>query len=195
LSVTAPSTTPPAEHRAFTVVELLVVMGILAVLTGLLLPSLSRGRGLAQATACLGNLRQVGIALQVYVPDNDDRMPLMRDRPLDSATTNESLPALPGLPGPELVLSNVLGHPTVLRCPADRQGIYERTGSSYSWNSLLNGQPASRLRILSLELEAHQVPVFFDKEGFHRSRGERRAVNYLYADGHLRNLLVLEGTR
>lgn len=176
-------------------VELLVVIGILAVLTGLLLPSLSRGRGLAQATACLGNLRQVGIALQVYVPDNDDRMPSMRDRPLDPPVPDPSLPALAGLPGPDQVLSNVLGNPLVLRCPADRQGIFDRTGSSYSWNSLLNGQPADRLRILSLELEAHQVPVFFDKEGFHRSRGERRAVNYLYADGHLRNLLVLEGTR
>jgi prepilin-type processing-associated H-X9-DG protein len=37
--------------------------------------------------------------------------------------------------------------------------------------------------------------LMFDKEAFHRNRGEGRGVNYLYADGHLRNLLTLQGTR
>ena len=38
------------------------------------------------------------------------------------------------------------------------------------------------------------IPVFFDKESFHAARGPGKAVNYLYADGHIKNLLAIEGT-
>lgn len=180
---------------AFTLVEALVVIAIVGLLAGLLLPGLARARGLGQSTSCLGNLRQVGVALQVYVQDNDNRMPVMRDRLLGPEPGTNPFTASNALPGPDEVLLDVLGNVQVLRCAGDRQRIFERTGSSYAWNSLLNGQDADRLKVMSLELEAHEVPVFFDKEGFHRFRGARHAVNYLYADGHLRNLLVLEGAR
>jgi prepilin-type processing-associated H-X9-DG protein len=174
---------------------LLVVLGLVGVLGGLLLPGLARGRALAQATACLGNLRQVGIALQLYVEENGNRMPMMRDRRIDGAAESPEGAATNALPAPDEVLGRHLGNVRVLRCGADRQGVFEGTGSSYSWNSLLNGQDADRLRVFMIDFAPHQIPVFFDKEGFHRARGERKAVNYLYADGHLRNLLVLEGTR
>ncbi|MGE3311256.1 MAG: type II secretion system protein [Limisphaerales bacterium] len=186
---------PASSRRAFSLVELLVVIGILGVLAGMLLPGLSRGRGLAQATACLGHLREIGIALQIYVADNDNRMPSMRDQAPGEAGMTNPPSATVILPGPEKGLSNVLADKRVFRCPADRSRVFERTGSSYSWNSLLNGQDADRLKVLSLDLSAGQVPVFFDKEGFHAVRGERRAVNFLYADGHIGNLLVWEGAR
>jgi sarcosine oxidase subunit alpha len=38
-------------------------------------------------------------------------------------------------------------------------------------------------------------PVFFDKEAFHSARGEGKGVNYLYADGHIKNLLAVEGSK
>jgi len=98
-----------------------------------------------------------------------------------------------GLPAVDLVLSNYLGDVNVLRCPSDRQGIFERTRSSYAWNSLLNGQDADHLRVLGLDFAPPQIPVLFDKEAFHRARGDKKGVNYFYADGHLRNLLTIEG--
>ena len=39
------------------------------------------------------------------------------------------------------------------------------------------------------------LPVFFDKEAFNSARGEKKGVNYLYADGHIKNLLAIGGTK
>lgn len=179
----------PIGNRAFTLIELLVVVAIIGVLAGLLMPALSRAKEAARATACLSNLHQIGIALQLYVQDNDNHLPVMRDRPISTNTISITNT----LPSPEVVLSNQLGAVRVLRCPSDNQQVFEQTGSSYSWNSLLNGQDAEHLKALGIDFDPHQIPLLFDKQAFHRARGEKKGVNYLYADGHIKNLLVLEG--
>lgn len=170
---------------AFTLIELLVVIALIAALAALLLPLLGRAKESGRATVCLSNLHQIGIALQLYVQDNSNHLPAMRDKSL--TTTNE-------LPSPDLVLSNYLGNVRVLQCPSDRQNVFQTTGSSYSWNSLLNGQDADHLTALGLRFDPHQIPLMFDKDRFHKARGPKKEVNYLYADGHIKNLLAIEGT-
>ncbi|MDX6766114.1 MAG: hypothetical protein SFU85_04940 [Candidatus Methylacidiphilales bacterium] len=61
--------------QAFTLVELLVVVVILILLAALGLPTIRSAREKASATKCASNLRQIGIAMQLYVGDNDYTLP------------------------------------------------------------------------------------------------------------------------
>jgi prepilin-type N-terminal cleavage/methylation domain-containing protein/prepilin-type processing-associated H-X9-DG protein len=73
--------------RAFTLIELLVVIAIIAILAAMLLPALSRAKEQANAANCLNNLKQWGIATQLFAADNDDLLP--KDGTPNGTSTSE----------------------------------------------------------------------------------------------------------
>lgn len=64
------------KNTGFTLIELLVVIAIIAVLAAILFPVFEQAREKARQTVCLSNMRQMGLATQMYAQDYDERLPL-----------------------------------------------------------------------------------------------------------------------
>lgn len=118
------NTGPSRKSEAFTLIELLVVIAIIAILAGLLLPALAQAKSKAHRTACINNLKQVGIGLRMWATDNDGKFPWQVL--VDDGGTLVTAPA----PGVDAVYSewadhfracsNELATPKILVCPTDK---------------------------------------------------------------------------
>ena len=86
---------PTRTHRAFTLIELLVVIAIIAILAAILFPVFAQAKEAAKKTACLSNLKQIGLAIALYRTDFDDVNPRHRfcpNRVGDELCTNLAVP-------------------------------------------------------------------------------------------------------
>ena len=160
-------------NKAFTLIELLVVIAVLSVLIGLSFPVYSRVTENGRATACLSNLRQIGAGLNLYLGEHDTTFPTLQGA---RASTTDNVATI------DDTLTAYIDNPKVFLCPSDYQGIGKTTGTSYYWNSALNGQTLGALNFLTIS-DPTRIPVLGDKEGFHPYLDNK--VNILYVDGHV----------
>jgi len=137
------------SRRAFTLVELLVVIGIIALLVAILLPALTAAREMARRTACASNLRQLALAVHLYAADFQGRLPFANSATLESDgrwTGAGWLYKHPNNSQPEHVetgaLWPILQNRAVYRCPSDDPpwtGGPTQNLTSYMINGAVNG--------------------------------------------------------
>lgn len=115
-----PRLRPSGERAAFTLIELLVVITVIALLAGMLLPALARAQRKARQSACLSNLRQVGLGFALYQGENADRLPDRRDlkTSLGYRPWTNWPPSDPRAGWAAVALGDFGGRPGVWMCPA-----------------------------------------------------------------------------
>jgi prepilin-type N-terminal cleavage/methylation domain-containing protein len=163
------------EQHAFTLVELLVAVAIIALLAGIAFPAYRWIVKSSEASVCKSNLAQIGSALSLYLSDHNLRLPELavgRD-----SIEDESTPTI------DTLLMPYASSRDVFLCPGDHEGIGERTGTSYLWNHLLNGQRLDNMSFFGIRDDPKRIPVIADKEGFHEA--EEVKANILYGDFHI----------
>ncbi|MCX7687346.1 MAG: type II secretion system GspH family protein [Fimbriimonadales bacterium] len=200
----------------FTLIELLVVIAIIAVLAALLFPVFSRARAKARQSACISNLRQIGMSIEMYGMDHGDRYPLAVD-PTDKYTPQiwqehpEWQQWIPYLPLLHEALQPYQKSREIWRCPSDtgmevqdftgeafpaRPSLYEQYGTSY----LFRTEIAFRQMIIGGMQFPAETNMLFDGTG--KWHGSKRffapdyppdpdyRYNCLFADLHVKNITL-----
>jgi prepilin-type processing-associated H-X9-DG protein len=154
--------------------ELLAVIVIISALVTLAVPATARMQSRSKAAHCMANLRSIGTALNLYLGDHNDTLPTLV---MGREDKENSEPAI------DTVLLDYTDNKEVFHCIADNKHLFEKTGSSYLWNHLLNGQNTASMDFMGFIKDSVRIPVVSDKENFHKYQGVE--VNILYADGHV----------
>jgi prepilin-type N-terminal cleavage/methylation domain-containing protein/prepilin-type processing-associated H-X9-DG protein len=182
-----------SNKSGFTLVELLVVIAIIAILAGLAMTVTNVAMKKGQATKCLSNVRQVGIAVRAYVNDHDGQLP---DTGHVRAADGTSLSWLN-------TLGTYLGPNFIGRCPSHPNA---NTPVSFAWNDLLtdtdgNGIASAKCQNPASTIAVGETADTYASEHFHFSESRSKVsynqfkssvaverhndgANYVFVDGH-----------
>jgi prepilin-type N-terminal cleavage/methylation domain-containing protein len=198
------------HRRAFTLIELLIVVAMIGLLMAILVPSLAAARGSAKRAACASNLRQIGVGLRAYLDLSNERFPYASDMP--------SITPHPVDGNDPIFIADVLRENVpdgkVFKCPNDQGNIdrdapnfgktyFETERSSYAYSSRLSGETiqeyirraeeSGRRRNRVVQFRVNSICTFHDYNNFHAAGGSPGAQRYLYVDGHVTDYEVDRG--
>ncbi len=118
------------SRAGFTLIELLVVIAIIAILAGILFPVFARAKEKSRETTCLSNLRQIGIAVNIYATDHQDMLPMANEYP---ASPPPSDAYHQGPPAIYDVIGSYVKNEQIFRCPSDKEQMWMEQGTSYDY--------------------------------------------------------------
>lgn len=189
---------PPVRRRAFTLIELLVVIAILAILTALLLPVLGKAKSTAQAVACRNNLKQWGLATQLYTTEHEDYLP--KDGSASGSSTTAGwyvdLPRQLNLP----IYSEMAWHTnadidpghSIWICPANPRRSNGKNLFHYCLNEHVNGLGTdNQVKLTSIRQPATTVWLFDNgklapvaQENNVHTNLHHQGAQFVFLDGH-----------
>jgi prepilin-type N-terminal cleavage/methylation domain-containing protein/prepilin-type processing-associated H-X9-DG protein len=192
----------PGTRRAFTLIELLVVIAIIAILAALLLPALSRAKESARSIQCLGQMRQLGLAVRLYAEDNGDEFPRSQHSAFSHGQLTWGRALAPQLGFTTTSWTNLLAG--VYHCPSDRRtngwsyglNVYfelgpddDYEGKPQTWRSAAAVPHPSTTILFAENASAadHIMPNFWTASQDAvdvASRRHGRQSNYTFVDGH-----------
>lgn len=200
-----------ANRLAFSLIELLVVIAIIAILAAMLLPALTRAKARAYNTVCVNQLRQLGAATRVYADENESRMPRAEILPTMPIDPQHPLPRICDVLAPYVGKTAGTNSAAVFKCPKDSYDLYHAQGSSYEWNSELNGHRIDETRSTNvrmvtvvvingetventdtnrvLRFPPETTPLLLDYEEFH-PRPPKSGKNVVFMDDHVAPLEI-----
>lgn len=188
----------------FTLIELLVVISIIALLIGILLPALSSARAVAITMQCSTQMRDIGIALDIYALDHDGHLPI-NVSPTGSNKFNGKIVRWPGLIGPYYSRENTGSSSDVYnfdhyKCPTQvgetppeslARGTYGYNFFFHNRPTSPSGEPSWKWRSKDQILDPSGLPLFCDTAGEGEYTGglsmdyrgpNRKALNFGWTD-------------
>jgi len=193
---------PQQDSRGLTLLELLVVIGVIAVLAALVLPAVAKTKALSGNVVCLNNLKQWGLATQLYTEDNDDFLPPEGFANPGAGHTNSGwyiqLPRMLDLPRYHDMqwrtnASADLGK-TIWTCPSNSRRSNGNNLFHYCLNSRVDGSGTSdKPTRLSSIARPSSVIWLFDSKNLPAVGGatfvhqdlHNEGAQFLFLDGHI----------
>jgi prepilin-type N-terminal cleavage/methylation domain-containing protein len=197
------------SKRAFSLIEVLVVVSIIALLVSITMPSFREARRVSRKTVCKKNLASIGLGIHEYLMTNRDVFPWVCRLPSYEPTASQDAvpPREPYVSLPKALQTEIRGKSEVFLCPADKNTklkqdaynpsayyiptdrYYENEGLSYEWETKLNGLHVSFKEMTYLNgallLKPSSYRMLADFEPFHGGSEMLGSWNVLFVDLHV----------